>query len=70
MTDSYKSFLVTLGNDVQDETAENIITALQMIRGVIDVTPHISTYEDWEAYERVRREFSVEFNNMLNRHRK
>jgi hypothetical protein len=39
MTARHAGYLVTLADDVRDDDAEAIITALRMVRGVIAVEP-------------------------------
>lgn len=39
MTDRYAGFLVTLTDDVREDDAEAILTALRMVRGVATVEP-------------------------------
>lgn len=46
MTDRLKGFTVTLQKDIREDDAERIVQAIQMIKGVLDVEPSISTLED------------------------
>jgi hypothetical protein len=39
MTDRHAGYLVTLAEDIREDDAEAVITALRMIRGVIAVEP-------------------------------
>lgn len=39
MTDRHAGYLVALGRDVREDDAQEIITAIKMIRGVLEVTP-------------------------------
>lgn len=41
MTDLCAGFIVALDKDMRDDDVESIITAIQMIRGVMKVTPLI-----------------------------
>lgn len=52
MTDRYKGFLVTLDKEIREDDSENIINALQMIKGVFQVKPYINGAEDWMMYEK------------------
>lgn len=52
MTDRFKGFLITLDREVREDDAEQIITALKMIKGVMMVKPYINDMEDWMMYEK------------------
>lgn len=39
MTDRHSGYLVTLAEDIREDDAEYIITALRMIQGVLSVQP-------------------------------
>lgn len=49
MTDRYDGFTVVLDRAMRSDDAEHIINAIQMIKGVADVRPIISTTEGWAA---------------------
>lgn len=59
MTDRHAGYLVVLDTDVREDDAEEIITALSMIKGVAEVTPVAADPQayitrkrrdrDWEA---------------------
>lgn len=42
MTDRYSGFVVTLDHDLRADDAEETLTALRMVRGVISVTPVVA----------------------------
>ena len=42
MTDRHAGYIVTLEDDVREDDAESILTALRMVRGVINVQPIIA----------------------------
>lgn len=42
MTDRHNAYVVILADDVRDDDAEPIITALRMVKGVLAVEPHVS----------------------------
>lgn len=45
MTDRHAGYLVVLADDIrEDDAEESVLIALQMIRGVISVTPVIADY--------------------------
>ena len=56
MTQKFKGFYVTLERDIREDDAEDILTALRQIRGVIDVSPDVADSTDWAARTRVRAE--------------
>lgn len=56
MTDRYYALTVALEKDIRDDDAENILAAIKMIKGVLNVKPHISNPDVWMAEERARRE--------------
>lgn len=56
MTDRIKGFIVTLNDDVRDDDVEPILTALQMVRCVADVSPLVANIDDHMARSRVRSE--------------
>lgn len=47
MTDRIKGFLVTLENDIREDDAEFIVTAIKMIKGVYSVKSYIKNMEDY-----------------------
>ena len=52
MTDRYKGFLITLDKEIRDDDADQIVTALKMIKGVFSVQPYINSAEDWMMYSK------------------
>jgi len=57
MTDRYKGFIVTLGDDLRDDDAAATIAAIKQIKGVIAVKPVLGgDMDDEMARERVRHE--------------
>ena len=52
MTDRFKGFLITLEKEIRDDDADQILTALKMIKGVLMVKPYINGMEDWMMYEK------------------
>jgi len=57
MTDRHAGYIVTLAADVREDDAEAILTALQMVKGVLSVKPVDASVELHIAEERVRIEF-------------
>jgi hypothetical protein len=56
MTDRLKGVTVTFNADIRDDDAEYIINAIKMIKGVLDVTPSISTGDDYMNRIRIQSE--------------
>ena len=54
MTDRYNGFVVILEKDIRDDDAEPILNAIRMIKGVLSVTPYISSFESLMAESRAR----------------
>ena len=54
MTDRYASVLVTLEHDMREDDAEQLLAAIRMLRGVLDVTPAVSDSHLWVAENRAR----------------
>jgi hypothetical protein len=42
MTDRHTGYLVTLDKDIREDDAEQLIAAIEMLRGVLNVTPVVS----------------------------
>lgn len=45
MTDRYAGFVVTLSEDMREDDARQVLSALRMIRGVVGVEPVVSSVE-------------------------
>lgn len=56
MTDRHAGYVVTLAEDVREDDAEAIITALRMTKGVASVRPIVSDFALQIAEDRARRE--------------
>nr|MDO8111930.1 hypothetical protein [Candidatus Sigynarchaeota archaeon] len=64
MTDKYKGLVVTLDKDYRDDDAESIITAIKMIKGVLEVVPAVANHaDDCIIRERVAKELEREITN-------
>ncbi len=44
MTDRHAGYIVTLAHDLREDDAEAILTALRMVKGVIDVRPVVADH--------------------------
>lgn len=65
MTDRYYALTVILEKDMRSDDAEQLIAAIKMIKGVLDVEPHISDPETWMAEERAIRKIGEKLWNVL-----
>ena len=54
MSDRVHSITVVLEKDIRSDDAEWVINAIKMIRGVLSVTPSVSSIETHMAEERAR----------------
>lgn len=53
MSDRHAAYIVTLAEDVREDDAEAIVTALRMVRGVLSVEPVVADYAQHIAEQRV-----------------
>jgi len=65
MTDRLKGFIVALEQDIREDDAVDIITAIGMIRGVLSCKPLVRDHGDLMAQERVRRELGQKLLDVL-----
>ena len=56
MSDRINYLTVGLKEDIKDEDCKAVIQAIGMIRGVLDVQPHIADADSWISYTRARQE--------------
>jgi len=54
MSDRIKGFYVSLENDIKDEDFSEIENAVKMIRGVLNVTPYVTSAEDHINREQIK----------------
>ncbi len=66
MTTRYKAVLVTLDHDMRDDDAESVLTALRMVKGVIDVAPVPANPDDYTIRMRLFTEFRQALVDALN----
>lgn len=52
MTDRHAGFLVTMADDIREDDAEAVITALRMVKGVLNVSPVPASVEQHIAWTR------------------
>lgn len=53
MTDRIKGFTVVLETPIRKDDVEGIAKAIEKIRGVADVVPHVMTFDDYMVYSMV-----------------
>lgn len=66
MTDRVKGLIVTLEHDIRIDDIEAIEHAINMIKGVISVTPNVTSSDDHINRERIRYEYKNKLYNFLN----
>ncbi len=67
MTDRIKGFTVALGKDMREDDCQQIINAILMIRGIENVTPLITSNDDWLARQHVKAELRESFYEFIER---
>lgn len=65
MTDRHSGYFVILGEDVREDDAEQILTALSMVKGVLTVTAHVSDPTTAIARARAKLEMEQVLRNAL-----
>jgi len=65
MSDRIKGLLVHLDGDYKDTSADNIITAIQMVKGVVKVESVIANFEDHLNRSRARLELREKIMDIL-----
>ena len=68
MTDRVKGFTVTLSEDIRIDDVQRIKEAIQMIKGVFDVTESIFEADDHMNRMRVKSELQQHFFNFMKEH--
>lgn len=56
MTDRVNGFTVCLDRHIRIDDAAEIINAIKMVKGVLEVKPLVSDHVDWFAEEKAKRE--------------
>lgn len=54
MTDRYHSLTVVLAQDIRDDDAEALMSAIKQLRGVLTVTGKVADLDSHMAHERAR----------------
>ena len=57
MTDRLKGVVVTFEADIREDDAQEIINAIQMIKGVYSVSKSVRTHDDIMNRQRIRMEY-------------
>lgn len=65
MTDRLKGLIVTLEADIREDDAQEIINAILLLRGVLNVTTSVRDHNDIMNRERVRAEYRERLWNAL-----
>ncbi len=65
MTDRHSGYVITLDHDIREDDAEQVIAALRLIRGVVDVRPVVSDGVEQQIVEsRVRVKIAEQVGNL------
>jgi hypothetical protein len=56
MTDRMKGCWVSFDHDIRSDDVEQLVNAIQQLRGVAGVELHVSDHTDWMARTQVREE--------------
>ena len=70
MTDRHAAYLVTLNHDTRTDDAEATLTALRMVRGVLDVQPVLADLDQQIAQTRADNEWRNRIYKMLEAERR
>lgn len=65
MSDRYNALIITLETDMKDEDAEQLMRAIWLLRGVINVTPHVADIGARVAQDRARWELIEKLKMLL-----
>ena len=65
MSDRYNAITVVLEKDTRDDDAQDILTALRMIKGVVDAKPNIVNLDSFVADARARQELGSKLFEVL-----
>ncbi len=65
MTDRYHSLTVVLDDNMREDDAQAIITAISLLRGVIQVTGEVAGPESYMAEQRAKRDLRMKILELL-----
>ena len=66
MTDRHAGYIVTLAQDIREDDAKAVITALRMVKGVMSVEPVVADIQYHMAEQRINREWTDRLYAMIN----
>lgn len=66
MTDRHAGYIVTLAQDIREDDAKAVITALRMVKGVMSVEPVVADIQYHLAEQRINREWTDRLYAMIN----
>jgi hypothetical protein len=58
MTDRFNALVVALDNDIREDDAQVLTSAIKQLRGVLSVEGHVASIDSMVAQERARQELS------------
>jgi hypothetical protein len=64
VTDRHADYVVVLDQDIRDDDAEAVSTALRMVKGALTIEPLVASPEVHIAEQRARHEFRTELYNL------
>ena len=59
MTDRYFALTVLLERDIREDDLEAVTDAIQMVKGVLKVEPHVTDIDIWAAESRARHKLAT-----------
>lgn len=65
MTDRFNYLTVALEQDIREDDAQMLISAIRQLRGVLSVEGNVVSADSWVAVERVRNEFREKLFDVL-----
>lgn len=65
MTDRYNAITVVLDHDIREDDAESLLNAIRMLRGVLSVTPNVTSLESHVAHDRAINELRNKLRDVL-----
>lgn len=65
MTDRYSSVTVVFERDIRSDDAEQLLSAISMLKGVQSVTPHVRDLSEHIAEERARHKLVTQIYDIL-----
>ena len=66
MTDRFNSIVVALEDDIREDDAEAIMSAILQLRGVIKVSGNVSNIDSWTADGRAKHKLGMKLWAIIN----